>query len=240
MKKSLQPNHLYALSLLFLLLTTSSQAIYAAEKNTYNRVSYNVTEQMEVNNDEVTIVMSADRDGQDATKLANEINKILTTANTTIKKFTKVKSSTSDYSIRPVYNSGKRLDHWRGAASILLKSTDIKAMVGLVQELQSTLRIKSTRYNVSAERKDKLETGMIDAALEKFNQRATLVSNSMGFKKYRLVNVNINNTGRAPRPVYAMQASSLAKTSNSAPVFESGQSTLKITVSGTIEMEVTP
>ena len=215
-------------------------ALFAAETNNYNRVSYQVTEQQEVANDEITVTMGVERNAQDATKLANEINKLLLAANATIKKYPSIKSSTSDYSIRPVYSRDKQLDHWRGASSITLKSTNIKDMVTLVQTLQETLLIKSTRYNVSAERKEKIETGMIEAALNKFNTRAELVSKGMGFKKYRLVKININNSDIPPRPVFAMARAETASSGIAPPTFESGQSTLKVIVSGTIEMEVTP
>ncbi len=227
-------------TLLILLLFMFTPALFAAETNSYNRVSYQVTEQQEVANDEITVTMGVERNNQDATKLANEINQLIASASAVIKKSPTIKSSTSDYSIRPVYSRDKRLDHWRGTSSIVLKSRNIKDMVALVQILQKTLLIKSTRYNISAERKEKVETGMIETALKKFNTRAEMVSKGMGFNKYRLVNININNSGNTPRPFYAMASSNVASADIAPPTFESGQSTLKVIVSGTIEMEVSP
>ncbi len=224
-------------ALLFFVFTSTA---FGAETLTYNRVSYQVTEQQEVSNDEITVIMGVERDNLDATKLANEINLIMADANRAIKKYPTIKSSTSDYSIRPVYSRDKRLEKWRGSSSILLKSTHIKDMISLVQKLQESLLIKSTRYNVSADRREKIEAGMIDAALKKFNTRAAMVSQSMGFKKYRLVNINISNSGNNPRPVYAMATARLATADIAPPALESGQSTLKVTVSGSIEMEVSP
>ncbi|MFW2438797.1 MAG: SIMPL domain-containing protein [Arenicellales bacterium] len=232
--------HYIKTTLLILLFSISTPVLFAAETVTYNRVSYQVTEQQEVANDEITVTMGIERDGQDATKLANEINQLMTAANTTIKNFPAIKSSTSDYSIRPVYTRDNRLDHWRGASSVTLKSQNIKDMVSLVQMLQKTLLIKSTRYNVSPELKEKIESGMIESALMKFNSRAETVSKSLGFKKYRLVTININNSGSTPRPMYEMDRAVMASAAIAPPSFESGQSTLNVTVSGTIEMEVSP
>lgn len=225
---------------LILLLFMFTHALFAAETRTYNRVSYQVTVQQEVANDEITVTMGVERNNQDATKLANEINQLIISANSTIKKFPTVKSSASDYSIHPVYSRDKQLDHWRGVSSITLRSQNIKGMVTLVQILQKTLLIKSTRYNVSAEHKEKIETSMIEAALKKFNTRAGMISKDMGFKKHRLVNININDSGNTPRPVYEMARSSMVSADIAPPTFESGQSTLKVTVSGTIEMELSP
>jgi len=223
-----------------LLLLMLVHAGFASEANTYNRVTYQVSEQKEVNNDEITVTMSIERDNQDATKLADEINQIIISANKTIQKFSGVKSTTSDYSIRPIYTRDKRLDHWRGTSSILLKSQSNEEMAALVQILQNTMAIKSTRYSVSADRKEEIQAGMIEAALKKFNARAQMVSKSMGFKKYRLVNVNINNSGNTPRPIYTMASTKAMSESITAPTFDSGITTLSVTVSGTIEMELSP
>ena len=222
------------------LLSILAHTVFASEVNTYNRVSYQVTEQMEVNNDEITVTMSIERDNQDATKLADEINQLIISANKTIQKFPDVKSSTSDYSIRPIYTRDKRLDHWRGASSIVLKSQSNEAMAALVQILQKTMAIKSTRYSVSADRKEDIQAGMIEVALKKFNARAEMVSKSMGFKKYRLVEVSISNSGNTPRPIYAMASTKAMSESIAAPTFDSGDTTLSVSVSGTIEMQVSP
>ena len=223
-----------------LLLALVALSVNASETNTYNRVTYQVTEQKEVNNDEITVTMSIEREHQDATKLSDEINQLIIAANNTIRKFPGVSSSSSDYSIRPVYSRDKRLDHWRGGSSIVLKSQNSKEMAALVQVLQESMTITSTRYSVSAERRETIHTAMIEAALQKFNTRAEMVSKGMGFKKYRLVNINISNSGNAPRPVYAMAATKAMSESIAAPTFDSGNTTLNVTVSGTIEMEVAP
>ena len=223
-----------------LLLALVALSVNASETNTYNRVTYQVTEQKEVNNDEITVTMSIEREHQDATKLSDEINQLIIAANNTIRKFPGVSSSSSDYSIRPVYSRDKRLDHWRGASAIVLKSQNSKEMATLVQVLQESMTIKSTRYSVSAERRETIHTAMIEAALQKFNTRAEMVSKGMGFKKYRLVNINISNSGNAPRPVYAMAATKAMSESIAAPTFDSGNTILNVTVSGTIEMEVAP
>lgn len=224
-----------------MLLSMLTLTVFASESNKYNRVTFQVTEQKDVSNDEITVTMSIERDNQDAKKLADDINQLTRSANTTIKEFPAISSSTSDYSIRPIYTRDNRLDHWRGSSSITLKSQDNSEMAALVQILQNTMAIQSTRYSVSPDRKEKIHTSMIETALKKFNGRAQLVSKSMGFKKFRLVDININNSGNLPRPVYAMAAArEMSDSTTAAPSFESGTTTLTVNISGTIEMEVAP
>jgi predicted secreted protein len=223
-----------------MLLSIAAGPLFAAETNTYNRVSYQVTEQKEVNNDEIMVTMAVERDNPDATKLSDEINRAIKAANDTIHNYPNVKSSTSDYSIRPVYSRDKHLDHWHGVSSIVLVSQNFKDMAVLVQQLQKTLIIKSTRYSVSPERKDKIQTDMLEGALKKFNTQAKLISKNMGFKKYRLVNLNINNSGKPPRPIYAASRLSATSADVAAPTFESGTTMIKVNISGMIEMDVSP
>ncbi len=223
-----------------LLLSTPAFTLFANEANTYNRVSYQVTEQKEVSNDEIMVTMAVELDNKDATKLSDEINRAIKSANDTINNYPDIKSSTSDYSIRPVYSRDKHLDHWHGVSSIVLVSQNSKDMAALVQILQKTLIIKSTRYSVSPDRKEKIQTSMLEAALKKFNTQAALISKNMGFKKYRLVNLNINHSGQPPRPVFSMSSARAVSSEIAAPTFESGYTTIKVNISGTIEMEVSP
>lgn len=225
----------------FLLLSLCTMNASATDTNTYNRVSFQVSEQQQVHNDEITVSMAIERDDQDATHLADEINRLMADATGTMSKFTTVHSQSGDYSIRPVYSRDKQLDHWRGTSTVLLKSRNIKDMAGLVQQLQKSMTIKSTRYTVSAERKEEIETGMIKSAMKKFSKRADLVTAGMGFRKYRLVNININNSSNIPpRPVYAMASAKLASSDIAAPTFDAGETSLTVTIFGTIEMQVAP
>jgi len=213
----------------------------AGETNTYNRITFQVSEQQQVNNDEISVSMSIERDDQDATRLADEVNRLMANALGTVRKFTTVHSQSGDYSIRPVYSRDKHLDHWRGSSTVLLKSRDIKDMAALVQQLQKNMTIKSTRYSVSTDRKEKIETAMIERAMKKFSARADLVTTGMGFRKYRLVDININNSSNVPpRPVYAMASAKLSSSDIAAPAFEAGETSLNVIISGTIEMQVSP
>jgi predicted secreted protein len=217
-------------------------AASADENSTYNRVSFQVTESRDVENDQITVTMGIERNDQDATRLADEINRLMKWATTTADQFRAVDSTGSDYSIRPIYSRDKHLDHWRGQSSLVLRSKDNKEMARLVQTLQEKMTIKSTVNSVSDELRNKTVTTMTDSALKKFTMRAKQVTASLGYSKYRLVTVNINSSGHMPRPVYSMNMarSSMAAESVAPPAFESGQSTLTITVNGTIEMEVSP
>lgn len=215
-----------------------SQAVYAEQPLTYNRVDFEVMVHEEVDNDEITVTMAVERKGQKPAELAAEINNAMTAAIEEAAKVDAVRVKTGNYAVRPVYTRDKRLEHWSGSQTLVLNSRDSAAMAGLMQTLQQTMQVKSTRYSVSREQRSEVQEKMITVALARFHQRAALVSDGLGFQKYRLVNVNVRTQGGGgPAPVYAMameQASSRA----APPALEGGWSELRVIVSGTIEMEV--
>lgn len=211
----------------------------AEQPLTYNRVDFTVSVQEEVTNDEITVTMAVEKDGPKPSVLADEINAVMQAAIAAADKIEDVRVKTGNYSIRPVYTRDKRLDHWSGSQTLVLNSTNSAAMAGLVQTLQQTMQVKSTRYSVSREQRDAVQETMISVALAKFHKRAALISDGLGFQKYRLVNVNITTPTNRPTPVYAMAMEAAAAPRSAPPALEGGWSEISVIVSGTIEMEVT-
>jgi predicted secreted protein len=228
------------LTTLFILLVLTLPA-HADENSTYNRVTFQVSEQREIDNDEIIVTMGVERNNQDPTKLSDEINKVMNWAIGTAKKFTSVTRSGSDYSIRAIYSKDNHLDHWRGTSTLRLKSSHAGRLTELIKALQQEMIIKSTANSVSTELMDTTVEDLTNLALKKFSRRADQVAQSLGYKRYRLVAININNAGNMPRPVYhadMLRANSVSAESMSAPAFDSGKSTVTVNVSGTIELEL--
>jgi predicted secreted protein len=228
---------------LLILFITLSPASFADDSARYNRVSFQVSEQQEIDNDEIIVTMGVERNQQDPTRLSDEINKIMERALATAKKFPSVTRSGSDYSIRAIYSRDKQLDHWRGSSTLRLKSSNASELATLIKELQQQMVIKSTANSVSTDLMDKTVEKMTGIALEKFSARAEQITQRLGYRKYRLVSVNINNSGKFPRPVFhadMVTAKAASADRMSPPAFESGKSTVTVNVTGTIELQVTP
>ncbi len=213
---------------------------HAEQPLTYNRVDFEVMVQEEVDNDEITVTMAVERKGQKPSELASEINTIMASAIDEAGKAEDVRVKTGNYTIRPVYTRDKRLEHWSGSQTLVLNSRDSAAMADLMQTLQQSMQVKSTRYSVSRQQRSEVQEKMISVALARFHQRAALISDGLGFQKYRLVNVNVRTQGGGgPTPMYAMAMEQSAARVAAPPALEGGWSELKVIVSGTIEMEVT-
>jgi predicted secreted protein len=221
------------------LMSLFSLPLHADQPLTYNRVDFEVMVQEEVDNDEVTVTMSVEKNGAKPSELAGEINTLMQAAIAEANDVVDVRVKTGNYSIRPVYTREKRLDHWSGSQTLVLNSRNSAAIAELMQTLQQSMQVKSTRYSVSQEQRSTVQGGMITEALARFHKRAALIADGLGFQKYRLVNVNVRTSGSHPAPVYAMAMDSASSRAAAPPALEGGWSDIKVIVSGTIEMEVT-
>ena len=224
---------------LAVVLSLLSVTLFADQPLTYNRVDFEVMVQEEVDNDEITVTMAVEKNGAKPSVLAGEINALMQAAIAEANKIEDVRVKTGNYSIRPVYTRDKRLDHWSGSQTLVLNSRNSAAIAELMQLLQQSMQVKSTRYSVSQEQRSAVQEGMITEALARFHKRAALIADGLGFQKYRLVNVNVRTSGSHPAPVYAMAMESTSSRVAAPPALEGGWTEIKVIVSGTIEMEVT-
>lgn len=220
-------------------LSLFGAAAQAEQPLTYNRVDFEVMVQEEVDNDEITVTLAVEKNGAKPSELAGEINVLMQAAIEESNKVGDVRVKTGNYSIRPVYTRDKRLDHWSGSQTLVLNSRNSAMIAELMQTLQQSMQVKSTRYSVSREQRNEVQEGMISTALARFHKRAALIADGLGFQKYRLVNVNVRTSGGSPSPMYAMAMDSASSRAAAPPALEGGWSDIKVIVSGTIEMEVT-
>jgi len=211
----------------------------AEQPLTYNRVDFEVSAREDVDNDEITVTMAVERDGQKPAELAGEVNRVMQAAVATARKTPQVRVRTGSYSIRPVYTRDRRLDHWNASQSLVINSRDSAAVAALMQQLQQTLQVKSTTFSVSNELKTRIQDRLITEALAAFRKRAELIAKGLGFSRFRLVDVSVATAGSGgPHPIRAMAMMADAKLAP--PTLEAGWSEVSVTVSGSVEMLAAP
>jgi predicted secreted protein len=118
-----------------------------------------------------------------------------------------------------------------------LESKDSTQLSKLIGELQRTLAVESINYSVSPEKIRETEDKLIVEAVDAFTQRAKLITRQFGRSNYRLVDIHINTAGAPIRPMQ-MRSATVAMEAVSAPTIEAGKQDIRITVNGTIEMQL--
>lgn len=226
------------LSVFVLCLTLVSVSAMAGEKvKTYDRIQLSANASMEVENDTLSAQLYAQQEGSDLSRLADEVNKRISQAITQIKKVDGIKLQTQGYQTYPTYHQ-QRVTGWRVRQTIRIQSRDSTKLSQLLSELQSNLALESLHYNVSPEQRDAAEEKLISEAISSFQKRAALVTQHLERTKYRLVEMNINTSGQPVQPV-RMRASMMAMEASVAPPsLEAGSQTIRVDVSGSIELEI--
>lgn len=233
------PNGLpYKRLIILLLLSFSLPAwLYAEENKSYDQVNLSARASAEVENDTLIAILYAQKEGADLGSLSDSINQQITAALKQAKQTDGIKIQTLGYQTSPIYQQN-RLSGWRVKQSIRLESRQSQKLSGLISQLQTSLALQSISYAVSVERQKEIEEQLIGEAIGEFQHRARMVTDKLGHKSYRLVDLTISTDGQPIRPM-RMQASMMSmERAVAAPALEAGTQTLEVNVNGRIELQI--
>ncbi len=216
--------------------TTSADAHDAAP--TYDRINFRVSATQEVDNDTLVAVMYLERTGQQPTAMADDVNRTIAWAVDVAGKTSGIKVQTLQYRQEPLYHN-RSISGWKVRQSVRLESNGVTALSSLVGELQKRLSVSSLRYTVSPEVRREVEDELIAQALDRFRRRGKLIAGELGRPNYRIVNIDVATIGKSPAPVRTRAVTAMAESSRvTAPTLEPGVQSVRVHVSGTIELEV--
>lgn len=223
------------ISLGAVLIFTCFSASAAEAPLTYDRINLSVSAGESVENDILKAELFAQQEGNDAARLAREVNRDISRAVEQAKGVTGVKVQTLDYSTSPIYRK-QSITGWRVRQSIRLESRDAASLSKLIGSLQEHLGISNITYALSPEGRKTIEDKLIARAISRFKQRAELISNEMEQSGYRLVQMNINSDRITPRPVQ-MRAMTMEFGGAPSPTLEAGSQRVVVNINGTIELK---
>lgn len=218
---------------MFCIGTLSSSAL-ADTAPRYNQVHLQSQKSESVSNDTMHVTLSTYAEQRDPEILARQINEDMEWALAKAQQVKGVKISTGSYKTWPITDK-KVTTGWRGQQSLELESKDTGSLARLAGELQDRLQIKSMRFSVSHEKRMAVENRLIGGALDAFKERARIVGDNLQANGYRIVDINIGTSGRAP-PVMFKASRTLAMEASDAVAVEGGESEILITVNGTVEL----
>jgi predicted secreted protein len=148
-----------------------------------------------------------------------------------------VDARSGDYQTYPLYDKN-RLHHWRGTQTLILRSKNIETLNVLAGSLQQRLQIQGMRFTASPEQQRANEAQLLDQAMADFKERAVRIQNALGAKGYRIVSLNVEDTG-SPRP-FPMERLSMAgaQSEGAVPVAaEPGTSRRQLAIRAAIQLQ---
>lgn len=218
---------------LAVVLGLSMSLAHGSEEPRYDRIHFQVERSLDVDNDRMQVMMSAQAEADDPARLARTVNQTMEWALSVAGDREGMQVRTGNYQTYPVRDKEKVVA-WRGSQDLIIQGEDIPAISALVGELQSRLQVKSMGFTVSDEARRRAEETLIETVLEAFRDRARHVQRLMNARNYRLVDASIQTGGQYPGPVPMLRAQ--AAYESSVPAVQAGQSQVSVTVSGSIEL----
>ncbi len=195
---------------------------------------------VEVQQDMLTMTLSATRDGTDANTVQSQLKTALDAALTEAKKTAspgQLDVRTGNFNIYPRYGKDSKINGWVGSTELVLEGRDIPRITAAAGKI-TTMTLSNVGFGLSREQRLKVEGDAQAQAIDHFKAKAAEISRSFGFSSFTLreVSVSSSDQGSVPRPrMMAMEAKAM---SDSAPVpVEAGKTTVIVNVSGSVQMK---
>lgn len=220
----------------FCLLAHAPLLAVGDDTATYNRINISVTASGDLANDRMVVKLTAQATNQSSEKAAREVNNDMQWALDKLEQFPTITSRTLHYRTFPSYRE-QEIVSWQVEQGLRLEATEMSLLAKLTGELQSRLNVADMQYEASPEKVLAKENDIIRSAIEAFEERALIVSNSLGARSYQIVSLRIDTQNRFQGvPRMASMARSKMDESISAAAVQAGNQTLTASVSGEIEL----
>ena len=223
--------------ILLLCLAVFASPGFADDELRYNQVRLQSRQTESVSNDTMHVTLQTYAEMQDPAKLATRINQEMEWALAQTKQLQGVKVRTGSYQTWPVTRK-EVTTGWRGQQDLILESRDTQLLSRLTGKLQDKLQIRSMSFSVSDEKRVTVENRLIDLALNAFKERARIVGDNLKANGYRIVELNVGTSTSRPPMMHQARVASMSAGANDAVAVEGGESDIRITVNGTIELQI--
>lgn len=218
------------------LLAGASLPTFAADNAT--QLELTASAQREVANDQVDATLYVQSRQSQPGALADNLNRIVTQAQSSARAYPAVVVSTGSYSSWPDYAKNGSIQGWQGRAEIRLRSRNFVQCAQLVAQLQKTMLLQGVDFSVSDETRKKTEQQMLPEAIAQLQATAQVAARALGKSHVTVQALQVGNGGNAPRPMMAMMDKRVSANAESvtAPDWQAGQSVLQMQVSGKLEL----
>lgn len=202
-------------------------------------VALTATASVEVSRDLMAVTLSTTREGADAHAVQSALKQALDAALQEARgaaRAGQIDVRTGNFSMSPRYTPKGTLSGWQGTAELVIEGRDLSGIGQLAGRIQS-MSIARVTQGLSREQREKAEASVTAQAIARYRAQAAEVTQQFGYGSYvvREVSVNSNEQGGGPEPM--MRAKVFAAAADAPLPVEAGQTTVSVTVSGTVQMQ---
>lgn len=194
------------------LILTAGTAAYAQTGNgTTGTLHYNILEFQEqasvsIANDTLyaTLIVRSQAPSRDNAR--NTASSHLNALQQRIRRENTIQAEWGNRRLYPQYNTQNRISQWEDVSEIRLNSRDFAAMSQLLNDVQAHASLDSLHFGISPAARQKAIEQASNQVLQTVRQRATFLSQQMGFTGYRIVSLELNDGFAAPPMAMASYA----------------------------------
>ena len=193
--------------------------------------------EVELANDEAVANFFYEAQDADLTRAQSTVNQRVSDGTAALKRADpKAQIETTGYSSYPVYSSGsnRTITGWRVRQGLTVRTENLAGLPKTVAAAQPLLALGGVDFRLSKAARDKVEAQLIQLAIANLNSRFAAAGQSMGVPPNRIRVEEINFGVREAAPPQPMMMRSAMQSSDAVapPVFESGRSTERLSVTG--------
>ncbi len=198
------------------------------------------TESREVDQDLLIAELRIEVEDASNQLVQNKVNTAMAGALELAEDYRDTKAITRGYNVHQYDRNGGRKNMprnmvWKGQQSLKLKSTNAEELLELAGKIQASgFLMAGLNYALSPEAAAKVQDEMLEAALEKLQNRAQRAAKALGKKTAELKEINTSRDN-LPRPPSYQRGAVMAMAAESAdmalPVASPGETTISMTVS---------
>jgi predicted secreted protein len=227
----------------FVLVTLGSagwgQTLAGTEPHNIVQLSANGT--VEAQQDWLTLILSATRQGTDASSVQSALRDASEAALAALKKSAQAGSMevrSGAFNLQPRYGSDGKINGWVGNTELLVEGNDFARISSAAAKAQ-TMVINNLTFGLSRAARAQLENQAQVLAIEGFKLKAAQIARGFGFADYALREVSVQSADQPSGPVPRMMAMrSSAMAADAAPMpMEAGKSLVTVTVSGAVQLK---
>ena len=187
-------------------------------------------------NDELIVHYRIAERGGNAKALRKKVNATAAAIDARLKK-EKVKHKTTSRRLSPVSGDGVfSTREWEMMQGGEIKTRELEAVSGWLADIEATgAKLNRLQFNVSDAAYKKIEARLKREAIALFRAKAATITKGLSGKSYKII--QLNTSGSAPvMEAYRAREYSIKSMVSSAPQMSAGESSIKVNVSGTIEV----
>jgi predicted secreted protein len=200
------------------------------------RVSLSAAASQEAVNDELIVHYRISERGSNGKMLQQKVNALAQKIETRLKS-EKVKHKTTGRQLSPVSSDGVfSTREWEMVQSGEIRTEELEAVSGWLADIEATgAKLTHLQFKVSDAAYKKIEERLKLKAIASFRIKAATIAKGLSSKSFKII--LLNTSGSAPVMAYRQEKSySMLSKASSAPQMSAGESTIKVSVSGTIEV----